>query len=98
MESLQDTLYSHCLWVDEQLVLCRLLSCHCPLDLLLCCLQDMSPSNLASVLAGLARLHHYDEQLCTLLADAAETAMPAASGSQVSAGVSCDITQNSRIS
>eukprot|EP00775_Hariotina_reticulata_P002677 gene2677-2978_t len=51
--------------------------------------KDMSASNLSSMLLGLAKLHHYDEQLCLLLAEAAEAAMPAASGAQVIQKVEC---------
>jgi len=45
--------------------------------------RDVSPANLTSMLVGCAKMHHYDEELCSLLANAAEAAMPAASGSQV---------------
>jgi hypothetical protein len=46
-------------------------------------LQDMTASQLTSMLVGCAKLRHYDQQLCSLLAAAAVTAMPSASGAQV---------------
>jgi hypothetical protein len=46
-------------------------------------MQAMTPSQLTSMLVGCAKLRHYDQQLCSLLASAAVSAMPGATGSQV---------------
>jgi hypothetical protein len=45
--------------------------------------QDMTSAQLTSMLVGCAKLRHYDQQLCSLLAAAAVTAMPGATGAQV---------------
>lgn len=46
-------------------------------------MQSMTPAHLASVLVSCAYLRHYDQELCGVLAEAAEARMPAAKGHQV---------------
>lgn len=52
--------------------------------LLLLSLQSMTAGNITSILMGCAKLRHYDQELCAVLAEAAEAQMSTATGPQVS--------------
>jgi hypothetical protein len=46
-------------------------------------LQELTPASISKLLIGCTKLHHFDAQLCNLLAGAAEACMPQASGAEV---------------